>query len=607
MKTDAPALCDAATLAQDLSRRLLGMRTDGVWRGRLSSSALSTAVGAVAIHRLGVQRDAMVRAAAWITANANADGGWGDTTDSPSNPSTTLLAWAALSALAPDSPALPRAAAWLSRRLGTIEPASIARSVLDAYGDDRTFSVPILTFCALAGCLGPGAAAWRGIPQLPFELAAVPRRFYAAIRLPVVSYALPALIAIGLVRHRQSPSRNPVLRAVRDSLTPKVLRLLEAVQPSGGGFLEAAPLTGFVAVSLAGSGLAGHPVARRAGEFLCATQRADGSWPIDTDLSLWVTTGAAAALAAADPDGALWPAAERLALRRWLLDRQFRDVHPFTAAAPGGWGWSDRPGAVPDADDTAGALLALRALGPPDNETCAAATRGIRWLLDLQNRDGGIPTFCRGWGRLPFDRSCPDLTAHALRAFRAWEETVDTPCRRRMDRARRAALTHLDRTQAGDGSWTPLWFGNQAVPGGANRTYGTAVVLRALRGEAPESAAVHRAQAWLTAAQNPDGGWGGAPDTPSSVEETALAVSALTPDPNAASAVRRGMAWLAEAWRRTVSPPPAPIGLYFARLWYSEAMYPAIFSLSAAARAAGGPSRPWTSVALGLHCAGSVV
>ncbi len=42
------------------------------------------------------------------------------------------------------------------------------------------------------------------------------------------------------------------------------------------------------------------------------------------------------------------------------------------------------------------------------------------WLLDLQNRDGGWPTFCRGWGTLPFDRSSCDLTAHALRALSKW-------------------------------------------------------------------------------------------------------------------------------------------------------------------------------------------
>ena len=50
------------------------------------------------------------------------------------------------------------------------------------------------------------------MPQLPFELAALPFRFFQTIRLPVVSYALPALIAIGLVRHAQRPSWNPLTR-----------------------------------------------------------------------------------------------------------------------------------------------------------------------------------------------------------------------------------------------------------------------------------------------------------------------------------------------------------------------------------------------------------
>src|SRR4029079_14402375 len=39
------------------------------------------------------------------------------------------------------------------------------------------------------------------------------------------------------------------------------------------------------------------------------------------------------------------------------------------------------------------------------------------WIRDLQNHDGGWPTFCRGWGHLPFDRSGSDLTAHNLRAL----------------------------------------------------------------------------------------------------------------------------------------------------------------------------------------------
>ncbi len=579
----------AADLARSLARRLLDGRMDGRWRGRLSASALSTAVAGLAVQRLDPAGNAAAaaRAAAWIAGHANADGGWGDTTDSPSNASTTLLSWAALSALAPDSPALPRAASWLAARLGSLAPQDIARAVLAAYGDDRTFSVPILTFCALAGRAGPDPGAWRDIPQLPFELAAVPRRFYAAIRLPVVSYALPALIAIGLVRHRRAPSRNPALRALRDSLVPGVLRRLEALQPAGGGFLEAAPLTGFVAVSLAGCGLTEHPVARRACDFLRATQREDGSWPIDTDLALWVTTGAASALAAADPDGALWPVAERLELRRWLLDRQFAHVHPFTGAAPGGWGWTDLPGAVPDADDTAGALLALHALGPPDAEVLRAANAGARWLLDLQNRDGGIPTFCRGWGRLPFDRSCPDLTAHALRAWGAWSGRLPGATVRRIDTARRGALGFLARTQARDGTWSPLWFGNQSAKDGANRTYGTSLVLRALQ-ECAQGAVAERmrraAASWLADAQNADGGWGGDRGLESTAEETALAVAALAGEASP-EAVLRGLSWLAEVWGAPQNPTPSPIGLYFARLWYAETLYPLVFSLAAAARA----------------------
>jgi squalene-hopene/tetraprenyl-beta-curcumene cyclase len=58
--------------------------------------------------------------------------------------------------------------------------------------------------------------------------------------------------------------------------------------------------------------------------------------------------------------------------------------------------------------------------------------------LGLQNRDGGIPTFCRGWGA--FDRSSPDITAHALRARAAWRNDLPPAMSRRVDRAAARAL-----------------------------------------------------------------------------------------------------------------------------------------------------------------------
>src|SRR5262249_12297996 len=135
-----------------------------------------------------------------------------------------------------------------------------------------------------------------------------------------------------------------------------------------------------------------------------------------------------------------------------------------------------------DADDTPGALLALHALGPLsiDAGVARAAARGVTWLLDLQNRDGGVPTFCRGWGALPFDRSGADLTAHALRAWLAWRPHLDQSLRRRVDAAVPPALAYLRRVQRKDGAFVPLWFGNQHARSEENLTYGTARVLLAL-------------------------------------------------------------------------------------------------------------------------------
>jgi squalene-hopene/tetraprenyl-beta-curcumene cyclase len=531
------------------------------------------------------------RGLAWLAATATPDGGWGDTPDSPANLSTTALVYAALSGAS--EPDAERAAeAWLARAAGGLEPRQLAAAVLRAYGQDRTFSAPILATLALAGRLGPAEEAWGLVPQLPFEAAVLPHALFRWVRLRVVSYAIPALIAIGLVRHRHRAAHSLVTR-VRDAMTPRALRVLERAQPSNGGFLEAVPLTAFVVMSLAGSGERGHPVVRRGLEFLRATAREDGSWPIDTGLPTWLTTLAVKALdegrgegkearAEGEEEAGLTPA-QCGAVRRWLLAQQYREVHPFTHAAPGGWSWTPLPGGVPDADDTAGALLALRRLGPVDAECRAAAEAGLRWLLGLQNRDGGIPTFCRGWGRLPFDRSCPDLTAHAWRAWREWKDDVAPALRRRLERGLYAAERYLLASQRPDGSWVPLWFGNQQTPGQENATYGTALVVEALSSTGGVRGSLlyadERGRQWLLATQNKDGGWGGGAHTPSTIEETALAVRALAAA-GGGRAASRGAAWLAERTNGGRDFPASPIGLYFARLWYWERLYPLVFAVA---------------------------
>ncbi len=588
------------TIATLRAKLLAARGPHGHWEGRLSSSALSTAtaVFALAVVDRGRYRALVDRGLAWLCTHQNPDGGWGDTVGSPSNLSTTMLCYSAMAVA--DRPevcasCVERTEAWLRRMVGTLEPQSLARAVELQYGKDRTFSVPILTMCALAGRLGDAGSAWRLVRPLPFELAVFPHRLFKWLRLPVVSYALPALIAIGQVGYAHRKPCNPLVRTIRRLSVAKTLRVLGTLQPENGGFLEAAPLTAFVVMSLAAAGRCEHPVVAQGVEFLVASIREDGSWPIDTNLATWGTTLSIDALSAGGIEKTL-SGSEQQGLLDWLLSCQYRSVHPYTQAAPGGWAWTNLPGAVPDADDTAGALVALHELshiGPIGPLGLIPSVRaGIEWLLGLQNADGGIPTFCRGWTNLPFDKSAADLTAHALAAMSLWLPRLPEPLKNRTERAVRRALRYLQEVQRPDGSWTPLWFGNQSAANQENPVYGTSRALKHLatcrsgigRIE-PMEPMCERAVQWLLSAQNADGGWGGAASVASSIEETALAVDALAAassnSPAAAEAIHRGAQWLIANTNRGTSLGPSPIGLYFASLWYFEELYPLVFALCA--------------------------
>src|SRR5205807_1642625 len=164
-----------------------------------------------------------------------------------------------------------RAEGYLHEHCGKT-PEEQAEAVRARYGKDGTFAVPILTTCALAGLV-----EWREVRPLPFELACFPQSWFRFLRLPVVSYALPALIAIGQAVYYHRPPRNPIARFIRRIALGKSLRVLKAIQPSSGGFLEAVPLTSFVTLSLASTGLHEHPVAHKGVGFLVASVRPDGS------------------------------------------------------------------------------------------------------------------------------------------------------------------------------------------------------------------------------------------------------------------------------------------------------------------------------------------
>lgn len=600
---------------------LLAERTEqGHWVGQLSTSALSTAtaISALAISRKrGTQSylerreeidSAITTACMWLQSAQNADGGFGDTQLSHSNIATSLLVLAAwqLAEFREGHDAAARTWRYCDR-VGKWD------ALRRRYGKDKTFVAPILTNCALAGIV-----AWDDVPTLPFEAAWLPQSWYRLARMPVVSYAVPALVAIGQAKFHHRPPTGP-LRALRQAAIEPTLRVLARMQPSSGGYLEAVPLTSFVLMCLADIGLGDHPIAMRAIDFLLASRLSDGSLPIDTNLATWTTSLSVSALQygckTIDEDAASNQRVTPTAVR-WLLSCQHWSDHPFTGAKPGGWGWSNLSGAVPDADDTPAALLAIARWSDAhrgdssmlDLQIASAATQGLRWLLSLQNRDGGWPTFCRGWGKLPFDRSGSDLTAHALRALEAWRQRADrlrpegaTVALAASKRAAERGFQYLAKRQNNDGSWFPLWFGNQDRADEENPVYGTAKVLLAYADYQREDPSAQRGIAYLIAQQNADGGWGGGPSVPyrvrrvqradhgSSVEETGFALEALLamgqlPCGSTAACratIMRGLRWMVAAVEDDCLLTSWPIGFYFAKLWYHERLYPIIASTSA--------------------------
>ena len=565
---------------------LLSRRAGGPWwEGHLSSSAVATATAAIALCRADFEDDRPLveGAVAWLIDDQNADGGWGDSPDSPSNVAATVLSVAALTAAQiPCAEALARAGEWIEESVGD---GDVVAAIRHRYGDDRTFQAPILAACALAGLV-----EWGDVPTLPLELSAMPRGLHALLRLQVVSYALPALIAVGALIFTKRGG-DTMLRSLLRSITlGRALGMLPDLQPASGGFLEAAPLTAFVGMSLIEVVGRDHIVVEGCLEFLRDTVREDGSWAIDTNLSVWVTSNSLMALR---QSGGI-PAEIAEGTHAWLRRQQLAHKHPFTNAAPGGWPWTHLPGGVPDADDTAGAVLEMAAAGDT-----AAAGAGLSWLWQLQNPDAGWPTFCQGWGRLPFDSSSPDITAHVLRAMSrgTGSSASDGDSPGVMERLLEANLGsllgrgfgYLAASQRDDGSWVPLWFGDQRVVSEANPVLGTARVLAAYgdcdRRDDPHAEAGVR---YLLRTQGDDGGWGGASGIDSTVEQTALAVSAMTrfaDDEDVLLSVEGGTEYLIARVEDGSWSKPSPIGLYFASLWYTEALYPVAWTVEALGRA----------------------
>jgi len=524
------------------------------WVGVLSSSALATAIAIVALQLADSEgyAEAITRGRRWLLETQGADGGWGDAVVDPANINATALAIGALTVTNPPTPeagsqeALARAHACLDHFGG-----------FDAVGDPLrcTLSGPCRTVAALAGLMD-----WRRIKRLRPEVVLLPARLRRTI-----STTFPAYLSIASVHAHMAPHPLNLLPTHRYA-RGRVVDWLRQAQGADGSFEESAFLTSVIIACMVLCGQGALPWLPEALCFVVESQREDGSWPIDRDLETFDTAMTVQALCEAAV-----PVPHAGLVRDWLLARQFNEPCFPTAARPGGWAWA-MPAGWPECDDTSYALLALRALGIP--ASARPVRRGARWLERMQNTDGSWSTFVRN-SRMPFDRHCPYITGHVISALRGANRLGrGSPVLGR-------ALEYLASVQRHDGSFGSIWF--------REATAGTASVLEALADCGLEGTPMAlRALDALLRGQNDDGGWAGLRLQASTAEETAWAILALlrcAPHPDIETAVRLGVAWLAARQQPDGTWVPAPIGLYYSAMWYSDSYFALTLPTQALARA----------------------
>ena len=172
---------------------------------------------------------------------------------------------------------------------------------------------------------------------------------------------------------------------------------------------------------------------------------------------------------------------------------------------PGGWFFEYANAWYPDVDDTVMVAMALRRIGGPAN--IAAAERGVRWILAMQNDDGGWAAFDKTKHRqvyeyVPFadhnaiqDPSCPDITGRVLECLSWHGLRNDHPAIRR-------AVQYIESKQEPEGCFFGRW--------GVNYIYGTwqAVIGPIRCGVSRDAAWIKRAGAWVKSVQKADGSFG---------------------------------------------------------------------------------------------------
>lgn len=436
---------------------------------------------------------------------------------------TTALVWAALLALGidPDDAVARRARAYVDAHGGLdgVREAFVARSD------------PAALFLVAAGHLDA-----KGLPRVPPGVALVAHGRLLQSR--VHAGNVMTMLVLAALADRDSDTKLGLLAATRRALgrvgaTQYLCRWQNADGSWNGSPLQSALM--LIGLHASGMTRSDRPI-KRALAWLRGMKRHQGGElrqnAMDNDV--WSTALCTLALhASGEPiDGdVLRPAVAHLLATQSREPMPAENQRRVGAKRTGGWPFQRGNETMPDTDDTGVVVAVLSQVTGRrgTRSTFTAIDDAVAWLRDMQNADGGFPTFV--WGlpsKAPGPMFAADLPVRLedpqalLRAFTAPPPEYGDPSLegvtgrvlwglgsagiRKDDPTVRSAVDFLRAQQCESGAWWGRWKACYLAE--------TATVLFGLAavGEEMDAQWIRRAVAWIVACQNEDGGFGEDPD-----------------------------------------------------------------------------------------------
>ena len=594
---------------------------DSYWSGEVYSNASNTAEYIFLRQIFGMTFDPTETEALkrWLFSSQKDDGSWGVDDNCPGNISTTTETYLALRilGLSPEEPRMQAARIAIGHFGGLVGTRMFTRIFLASFG----------------------LISWDSLPALPAEMIFLPKQSPVNIY-NLSQWARTVCVPLVLVRHHEpvyalpnglsaennfldelwtdhstrvlpyAPPlstlwqrrefaelfftaadsamcllgryfKSPLRSLARQKIVAWILDHQETSGDWAGGTWPAVH-NSLWALSLEGYPL-DHPVMKRGfaavRAFLC--HDAKGMRAQITVSEVWDTALMTIALSdSASSTG--WVCPTRTI--DWLLDHEVSSYHgdwrvPRPKLEPGGFCFQMCNTLWPDTDDSTTTAIALIKASPP-HLTYGCVIRAVRWVLGMQNKDGGWGSF--DWSndkvfldQSPFsdmdslcDPSTPDVTGGALELFAIVlsghngfyvDESLAARLRVSCDRG----INYLLATQDVNGTWYGRW--------GINYIYGTSNVLCGLAhfyaGEDRSCVrnSVDWAIQWFKQHQNSDGGWGETTRSytdvnqsgcgPSSPAQSAWAILALlnyiSPEHES---IQKGISYLVESQVKDSSP-----------------------------------------------------